>query len=94
MQAISLTLSVVEMGYNMGKLDDLQELWTTDKDKYYLVLLDDNSFGIVDKNNMALLIEEDELYILVIEKMIFNGVKVVKAESNTKKFRLFRGNSG
>ncbi len=70
----------------MGKLDDLQELWTTDKDKYYLVLLDDNSFGIVDKNNMALLIEEDELYILVIEKMISNGVKVVKAESNTKKF--------
>ncbi len=86
MQAISLTLSVVEVGYNMGKLDDLQELWTTDKDKYYLVLLDDNSFGIVDKNNMALLIEEDELYILVIEKMISNGVKVVKAESNTKKF--------
>lgn len=74
------------MGYSMEKSDDLQELWTTDKDKYYLVLLDDNSFGIMDKNDMALLIEDDELYILVVEKMISNGVKIVKAENNTKKF--------
>lgn len=81
-----MTLSVAEMGYSMEKSDDLQELWTTDKDKYYLVLLDDNSFGIMDKNDMALLIEDDELYILVVEKMISNGVKIVKAENNTKKF--------
>lgn len=71
----------------MGKLDDLQELWTTDIDKYHLVMLDDNSFCIVDKNDMMLLIEDDELYILIIEKMISNGVKVVEVESNTKKFK-------
>lgn len=70
-------------GHVLDKLIDLQYLWTTDKDKYYLEILD-GMFCIMDKNNMMLLVEDDELYILAIEKMIFNGVKVIERDNIAK----------
>ena len=51
---------VIEEVNVVDKLYDLQYLWTTDKDKYYLEIVD-GMFGIVDINNMMLLIEDDKL---------------------------------
>lgn len=67
----------------MDKLNDLRYLWTTDKDKYYLEILD-GMFCIMDKNSMMLLVEDNELYILIIEKMISNGIKVIERDNDTK----------
>lgn len=90
--------------HTMRKLDNLQYLWTTDKDKYYLEIVE-GMFCIMDKNNMMLLIEDDELYISVMEKMISSGVKVLEWDVDTKqdvevpnhiamqKYKLFRDNT-
>lgn len=49
----------------MNKLGDFQYLWTTDKDKYCLEVLN-GIFYIMDENSMMLLVEDDELYLSLI----------------------------
>lgn len=68
----------------MNKLGDFQYLWTTDKDKYCLEVLN-GIFYIMDENCMMLLVEDDELYSLLVEKMICNGVKIVERDNSTEK---------
>lgn len=75
---------IIEEVNAVDKLDGLQYLWTTDKDKYYLEIMD-GMFSIMDINNTMLLIEDDKLYLSTMEKMIDNGVKVIERDNTTKK---------
>lgn len=68
--------------YTMGDLKDFEYLWTTEKEKHYLKILD-NKFCIMDTSNMMLLVEENELYIQIVKAMLNNGIRVVKCNKNT-----------
>lgn len=68
----------------MAELEKYVDLWTTDKEKYYICMSDDN-FCIMNKNNMMLLIEEENVVnYKIIKSMIENNVKVFKYDSQTR----------
>lgn len=59
-----------------------EDLWTIEKNMYFIEI-SNGTFYIMDKKNMMLLIEDDDLYIEVIRTMIQNNVKVIKRTPKT-----------
>jgi len=66
----------------LNELDKFKDLWTIEKNNYFIEILDDE-YIIMTKNNMMLLIEDDDIYIKLVRAMLENNVKVVKHDSQT-----------
>lgn len=67
----------------MNRLKQYEDLWTVDKNSYY-IRMSGEDYYIIDRNNMMLLIEEDDnVYFTLIKIMIEHDVKVIDYDLET-----------
>lgn len=67
----------------MDELKPFESMWTTQRKMYYVEILD-GDFGIMYKDNMMVIIEDNDIYLKVIRTMIQNNVEVIKYDPETK----------
>ena len=67
----------------MNRLKQYEDLWTVDKNSYY-IRMSGEDYYIIDRNNMMLLIEEDDnVYFTLIKIMIEHDVKFIYYDLET-----------
>ncbi|WP_426453882.1 hypothetical protein ACP26L_15785 [Paenibacillus sp. S-38] len=60
-------------------LEEYQYIWTNEREDHVLVIVNGGGYAIVNRaDKMALIIEDDEIYEAVIEKMLDNGCEVLE----------------
>lgn len=61
----------------MKELEEYEYLWTTGKEEYVLVRGSEGYAIVEKKNKMMLLIEDDNIYDMVVDQMLQQGNKII-----------------
>lgn len=61
----------------MKELEEYEYLWTTEKEEYVLVRGSEGYAIVEKKNKMMLLIEDDNIYDMVVDQMLQQGNKII-----------------